>query len=489
MGLTITNTNTLALLNILNRTSEKQANLLTQLTTGRKINTGSDNPAGLIAMEGLSADLTAVNAALDNNQRTDSMVGIADAALEEVSALLSEIETLVVASANDGAMSAGEIASNQAQIDSAITAIDSIIRTTSFNGKRLLDGSLAINTSGVDSSKVSNLKVFSRGQTSSATTITMNLMASAQTASAAFVAATFNAGGTNLNTSGTTQLSITGTLGNAVVELGSGLTRDDIISAINAATAQTGVSAVVEDNTIQLDTTGFGSDEFISVDVLSGGVIRDNTGSTTYSIIETSRTEGVDASVMINGQTANVDGLDVSYNANGISLQFSLDEDYGFGRVANRSNTETFNIEVTGGATFQLGVEANTRQTIGINPLASVNLGGGDSGGFLSDVRGGQSASLTNDAATALKVVRKAIGDVATERGRIGGFQKYQVKTAINALDAQKIGLTAARSVIADTDFAEATSELNKQNVLLNSGISLLGLANQQTAQILALLS
>ncbi len=489
MGLTITNTNSLTLLNILNRTSQRQANALTQLTTGYRINRGADDPAGLIAVEGLKADLTAVNAALDNNQRTDSMMGVADAALEEVSSLLSEIESLVVASANDGAMSAGEIAANQSQIDSAIAAIDRIIGTTSFNGKRLLDGSLAINTSGVDSSKVSNLKVFSRGQGTSAATMTMNMLASAQTASAAFVGATFNAAGTNLNTSGTTQLSITGTLGNAVIELGSGLTRDEIISAINTATAQTGVSAVVENNTIQFDTTGFGSDEFISVDVLSGGVIRDNSGATTYSMIETSRSEGVDASVMINGQTANVDGLDVNYNANGISLQFSLDEDYGFGRVANRSNTETFSIETTGGATFQLGVDSNTRQTIGINALSSIKLGGGDSGGFLSDIRGGQSASLTNDAATALKVVQKAISDVATERGRIGGFQKFQVQSSINSLEAQKVGLTSAKSIIADTDFAEATSELNKQNVLLNSGISLLGLANQQTAQILSLLS
>lgn len=488
MALTITNTNTLMLLNIINRTSARQSNALIQLSTGRKINTGADNPAGLIALQSLNADLIAVNAAIDNNQRTDSQLAVAEGALTEVSSLLTEIESLVAASANSGAISAAEIAANQAQIDSAISSIDRIIRTTSFNGKRLLDGSQAINTSGVDSTKVTNLKVFSRSQSTSAITITATITASAQTASAAFMAADFNAAGTNLNTSGTTSLSITGTLGNAVIELGSGLTRDEIIAAINTATAQTGVSAVNDNNTIQFDTTGFGSDEFISIDVLSGGVMRLNTASTTFSMIETSRTEGVDASVTINGQAATVDGLDVHFTANGISLQYSLEEDYGFGRVANRSNTETFTIETTGGATFQLGVDATTRQTIGINPQLSIHLGGGDAGAFLSDLRGGKSAALNTDVATALKTVKKAIIDVATERGRIGAFQKFQVRTSINSLEAQKIGLTRATSIIGDTDFAVVTSELNKQSVLLSAGISLLGLANQQAAQLLALL-
>lgn len=489
MALTITNLNTLQLLNIINRTSARQSALLTQLSTGKKINTGADNPAGLIALTSLNADLTSVNAALNNNQRTDSMMTVADSALIEVSALLSQIQGLVAASTNAGGLSAAEIATNQSQIDSAITAIDRIIRTTSFNGKNLLDGSLAINYTGVDPTKIENLKIYSRAQTSSAVTVTATITASAQTASASFAGAVFTAAGTNINTSGVTELSITGTLGNAVLTLGSGLTRAGIVTAINTATAQTGVSAVVIGNQIELHSTGFGSDEFISTDVLSGGVLRDNVNNTTSTMTETSRTEGVDASVTINGQQASVEGLDVFFNANGLSFSYSLDEDYGYGRVANRSNTDTFTVELTGGATFQLGTEADhTRTTIGLNALISFKLGGGDSGGLLSDIRGGQSAALTTDVATALKVVKKAIQDVATERGRIGAFQKYQVRPAINSLEANKLGLTNAVSIIGDTDFAWATAELNKQSVLLNSGISLLGLVNQQTALILGLL-
>ncbi|MCH8053924.1 MAG: hypothetical protein IH895_07680, partial [Planctomycetes bacterium] len=96
--------------------------------------------------------------------------------------------------------------------------------------------------------------------------------------------------------------------------------------------------------------------------------------------------------------------------------------------------------------------------------------------------------STASNRATALATVQKSIRDVAIAQGRIGGFQKFQVQPAVSSLNAAKIGLTDAASSIGDTDFALATAELNKQSVLLNAGISLLGLANQQAAQILALI-
>ncbi len=318
--------------------------------------------------------------------------------------------------------------------------------------------------------------------------MTATITASAQTASAAFGNG-FNAAGTNVHLSGTTSLSITGTLGTATITLGSGLTRQGIMDAINTATAQTGVSASTDaSNNIELNTTGFGTDEFIAIDVLSGGVLKDQGASTTSTVIETSTTFGVDAAVTVNGQQANVDGLDVSFTANGLSFSYSLNQSYGFGQIANRSNTDTFNVELTGGATFQLGTESSTRQTIGLNSLFSHQIGGGDSGGFLSDIRGGGTASLNNDIATAVTVIRKAISDVATERGRIGAFQKFQVQTSINSLEAGKTQLANATSIIGDTDFASTTATLSRETVLLNAAISLLGLAGQQQGLILSLL-
>ena len=49
-------------------------------------------------------------------------------------------------------------------------------------------------------------------------------------------------------------------------------------------------------------------------------------------------------------------------------------------------------------------------------------------------------------------------------------------------------GLTEATSVIMDTDYAFATAKLNREQILIQAGISLLGIANQQAGQILSLL-
>ena len=238
MALTVTNTNTLNLLNIVNRTSLEQSNTLTQLSTGLKINKASDDPAGLIVMESLNAELTAVNGALDNNQRADAMLTVADGALAEISSLLGEIESLVVASSSEAGLSASERAANQAQIDSAIASIDRIVSTTSFNGKRLLDGTQSIRTTGVNNNEISNLRVYSRGNTSSNTAVSIVRTASAKTASA-----TFGQIGTTTTASGASTVAITGSLGTATITLASGATQAEMVTAINAAKDLTGVSA------------------------------------------------------------------------------------------------------------------------------------------------------------------------------------------------------------------------------------------------------
>jgi flagellin len=270
------------------------------------------------------------------------------------------------------------------------------------------------------------------------------------------------------------------------------LTQAQIVSTINAAKDQTGVSAVAESDNIRLNSTTYGSDAFVSVEVLSGGQINGSYGTATddgdtaNDLLSTSKQAGLDAQVTVNGQNAGTDGLDVVYSANGLSLSFSLSSDFGTGATANA--TTSFTVKGSGGATFQLGTTASTRQTIGLDSLSSFKLGGGNGTVRLAELKSGGSAELRSDPAAALSAVRGAITEVASIRGRIGGFQKYQVGSAINSLKAAQIGLTEAASVIGDTDYALATAQLNREQVLIQSSIQLLGIANQQAAQILSLL-
>lgn len=488
MALTITNTNTIMLLNILNRHTAAQANTIRQLSTGKRINSGKDDPAGLIALQNLNAELTAVNASLINNQRTDSMLTVADAAIGELSKLLNEIETLVVSSTSSANLTASEIAANQAQIDDALTAIDRIVNTTNFNGKRLLDGSFSIQTVGVSTQFIDSLRVFSRSQVTTDTALTVTRVASAQLASATFAFA----GGT-ARTSGTTQIAITGTLGTATVTLASGLTQAQIVSTINAAKSQTGVSAIQNSDNIKLNSTTYGTDAFTSVQVLSGGTINatygtsTGDGNTANDMSNVSKQSGVDANMTINGQATGADGLDITYSANGLSLEFTLDSDFGSGN-SGATTTTVFTVRAAGGATFQLGTTTSTRATIGLDSLASYNLGGGNGTAKLSELKAGGAVDLKTDPGGALSAVREAIAEVASTRGRIGGFQRFQVGSAISSLQSAQKGLTEATSLIGDTDFAIATARLNQETVLIQAAIQLLGVANQTGVQILSLL-
>jgi len=464
MGLTVTNLNTLSLLNIVNRTSSAQSDTLTKLSTGSRINKGSDDPAGLIAMRALDSELVATNSAISNNQRTDSMLSVMDKSLNEVTSLVNEIKNLAVASANKDGISADELAANQAQVDEAIAAIDRIIGTTAFNGKKLLDGSLSVNTSGVDVTKVSDLKVFSRDPNAS-TTINVDLQSAATRGTAALA---------TTSASSDTVISVQGNDGTATVNITAGENLSSVEYKIDQATAQTGVDAFVSGGTLHLRSSDYGTSGFVRSTVISGD-------STNYAAVNAS---GTDAVVSVNGQTAAVDGLNVNYSSNGVSVSFNLTEGYNNGTV---TGAEDFTIGNTGGATFQLGTSSSTRSTIGVDGLFAAQLGN-SSLGFLSSLKGGGANSLVNNPNQAAQIAAEAAEQISKVQGRVGGFQKFQVKTAMNQQTATKEGLTSALSTIRDVDYATETAELNRQNVLLQSAISLLGLANQQSSQILSLL-
>lgn len=154
-----TNVSSLTAQKTLARSNASLQQALTRLSTGLRINSGKDDPAGLIASEVLRADMTSTSKAITNSQRANQMIATADSALGQVSSLLNDIRGLVSEAANTGAMSAEQIAANQLQIDSSLEAIDRISQVTQFQGKRLLDGSLDFITQGTDSSKISNIKI------------------------------------------------------------------------------------------------------------------------------------------------------------------------------------------------------------------------------------------------------------------------------------------------------------------------------------------
>src|SRR5262245_19684648 len=144
-----TNVSSLVAQKTLARSNDSLQEALTRLSTGLKINTGKDDPAGLIASEVLRTDITSVQRAITNSERASKLIATPDSAPGPVSSLLNDIRGLVSDAANTGALSHAQIDASQLQLDSSLEAIDRISQTTSFQGRRLLDGSLGFLTSGV----------------------------------------------------------------------------------------------------------------------------------------------------------------------------------------------------------------------------------------------------------------------------------------------------------------------------------------------------
>src|SRR6202789_2909485 len=85
--------------NNLNNTQLQLNTTLQQLSTGQRINSGADDPAGLAIANGLQANITALTQSSMNATDGVGMLQTADGALSQVSTLLNQAVTLATESA------------------------------------------------------------------------------------------------------------------------------------------------------------------------------------------------------------------------------------------------------------------------------------------------------------------------------------------------------------------------------------------------------
>ena len=154
-----TNVPSLVAQNRLQASNSDLNSALTRLSTGLRINSGKDDPAGLIASEALRSEITGLNKAVTNTRRAGQIITTADSAMGQINSLLNEVRGLVVEAANTGALSSEEIAANQLQIDSSLEAINRIAQSTTFQGRKLLDGSLDYTSTVGEASSVADSSI------------------------------------------------------------------------------------------------------------------------------------------------------------------------------------------------------------------------------------------------------------------------------------------------------------------------------------------
>lgn len=464
----------------LSRSNKGMNSTLQRLSSGLRINRGADDPAGLIASETLRSEMQSIQQAIDNSQRASNVIATAEGALNEVASLLMSIKELTVEAANTGALSAEEIEANQLQVDSAIDSITRISNATTFAGLQLLNGNLGYVTSGVQTSAVGALDIYSAKMgTQSYIGVEISGVRAAERGELSWRP---SAGAI----SATTVVEVASNRGVEVFSFVSGFTPASLVSAINAVTDITGVSAIlynsaVPSSGVTFRSVDYGSDAFVSVRTLptsSGSFPVENAVGTVLQ-----RDAGDDVVAVVNGTTVTGRGTELTLNTTMLDMKVKVDNAFGAGATTDFAITG-------GGAMFQLGPHINTAEqvNIGVQSIAASRLGNMEVG-FLNEVATGGAYSLVaGRSSQAADIIDEAITQISVLRGRLGAFEKNTLETNMNSLSITLENVTASESSIRDADFAVETAALTRSQILVNAGTSVLAIANQTPQSVLALL-
>ena len=463
---------------------------LGRLATGLRINRGADDPAGLIASENLRAEKTAINAAINNAERAEQVVNVAEGGLQEISNMLVEMQGLVGSMANEAGVSREEKEANQLQIDSILQTIDRIANSTSFQGIKLLNGNFDYTLSNDDSSVVADVQINSAKIPDAAGSnipVNVTLVDSASTGTVYLLD---NAGALSANGDGQVTFEIAGTEGTQQFTFADGTMNSAVVAAINTFSEAIGVSASLSgvSNEIRIDSSNYGSDQFVRVKQLSTNGGSNYVASTgNGAAISEYKGAGVDSEVNINGIRATTDGLTARVASEGFDVSLDLTSVYAGNNALG--GTSTFYI-TGGGADFNLGpaVNLSNKVSLGIQTVTTGSLGS-TNGGFLDDIKAGGDSNVVNgDLGRAQTAITDAIKQVTSMRGRLGAFQKNTVGSTISSLSIALENTSAAESSIRDADFALETANLTRAQILSQAATQVLSLANSQPQAVLSLL-
>ncbi|MCQ4258387.1 flagellin [Stutzerimonas stutzeri] len=487
MALTV-NTN-IASLNTqrnLSNSSNALATSMQRLSTGSRINSAKDDAAGLQISNRLTSQINGLGVAVRNANDGISLSQTAEGALQQSTNLLQRMRDLALQSANDS-NSATDRSSLQKEVTQLKNELTRIAETTSFGGRKLLDGSFgtaqfqvganANETIGVtlSSAKATNL--------GANRTLSAGLSAGAATATAGTA--------TSLVTAQT--LTITGGTGTATAAVNAGDSSKAIVSAVNAQTANTGVSASA---LTRAQVGGFtaGTSSFN----LNGQAISVNISNTSdlsglaSKINEFASTTGVTA--VSNGNSMELvatDGSNIAIEAysndaaaaQAITVQGrNTDNTANFGAVQTLTEGGTNSTVVQGEITFN----SSGSHTVSSNAATNSLLAAPTNTSTLASVNA-VSVGTREGANSAISVIDGALASIDDQRSSLGAVQNRFDNTIANL---QNIGenVSAARGRIQDTDFAAETANLSKNQILQQAGTAILAQAKQLPQAVLSLL-
>jgi len=486
--------------NNLNQTQSSLQNVLQQLSSGSRINSGADDAAGLAVADGLKANEAALNQSSQNATAGVGLLQTADGALSQVTNLLNRAVTLATEAAN-GTLNSSQIGSANQEYQNILTEVNNIGSTTNFNGNSVFsnlaktvfvsDGTSSGATT--FSEVVGNLSTSSVGTTAPGAGVTSAITNPTASASVAAVQSTstltFSAAGT---VSGNLSLGV-GTGSQHVITIAAGTTQANLAAQINgdATFAAEGITASLAGNVLTLKGPSDGSGDLAigtsNVVDSSSGAITPTAPSTasaatasTATITLGAATDTISGTLSIAVGAGAAHNIAVAAGTTGAALaaQINGDSTYSAAGVKAAFDSSTGALTISGPA-----AGASNLSFTGTSLSQTTVLGPGAGADFT-----GTAASLTGTNATSvLTTITSAIQNIDYQRGNIGASIN-ELNAASNIATSESVNLTSAESSIRSTNYGQATSDLAKFQVLSQTGISALAQANSVQQEILKLL-
>ena len=489
-GVINTNLGSLYAQNALNGTTSALNRAVQELSTGQKINSPADNPAGYAIAQRFTTQINGLNQAVSNANQAVSLVQTATGAIQQQTNILQKIRTIAVQAAN-GSNSVTDRQSLQNVVAQLTAQVNTIAKQTQFNGQNILDGSFSgkqfqvgananqilnvaignasANAIGVNESQIASSSLFDGGNGST----TNGLAFTGTTSGGAFTSGAVSIAGPN----GTTSVTVSSKTESA----------QNIASSINAVTEKTGVSATADTSVAFAVNFNGSSVSFklgngtTSSQTNSVNVTATNLSGLISAVNNNTATTGIAASQDANGNLVltQSQGANISitnFTGSG-SASLTAQTAGGSGTAINSGTGNTtglFQGLVTGQSTAGFAISAGA-SNIGLQSTSSLQS--------VSNVN----VSTVDGANKAISIVDFAISSLNQEGGQLGALQN-RIQSVTSNLQTASTNLTAARSTVQDANVAQVTSQLTREQILQQAGISTLAQANSLQRSYLKLL-
>jgi flagellin len=276
----------------LNTSQSALATSLQRLSSGLRINSAKDDAAGMSISDRMTSQIRGLNQASRNANDGVSLAQTAEGGLSALGDSLQRIRELAIQSANS-TNSASDRASLNAEAQSLLAEISRVASTTQFNGLNLLDGTFSASQFQVGSNANQTISVSIGGATT-------NQIGAYQQAGTAVTGTAFTGANFSITPSGSTVATTigvsaaTGSTGNNLVTADSAAAK---AVAINAKTAETGVSATATNSLVAATAPTAHSGSLASGALIINGVSIGAIASNALAV-----TQGQNAATAINAQ-------------------------------------------------------------------------------------------------------------------------------------------------------------------------------------------